>query len=90
MIRKMFLLLGVLANLSVHVVADDALELAGLWEARQYFGPETYRRLVIREVEDRLIAEVGGHRMTATVDDQKVRVYQSLSEDAPRTRIRNG
>ena len=59
------LALPAIAGDSPNVTAGD---FAGLWEARRYFGPEVRGELVLTREGDVWTAEIGAHRVRATVE----------------------
>ena len=47
-------------------------DLAGLWESRRYLGPELQGPIVLREIGDRVLAEIGGYRIEVTTRGRSV------------------
>lgn len=52
--------------------ANSAKELAGLWEAKQRFGPEVRGTLFVRQAGDRWQAEIAGRFATVKIDRDSV------------------
>jgi CubicO group peptidase (beta-lactamase class C family) len=60
------LALAILLTVAPRTVAAD---LAGLWESQVIHGPATQGRLLIREINGRFVAEIGGNRTVVQRDE---------------------
>jgi hypothetical protein len=69
--RVICALLAVLSLSSNPAIAADS-ELAGLWESHRILGPAESGPLLIRQVGDRFLAELGGHRVEVSVNEGSV------------------
>ena len=68
----LMMVLAVSTSLSLASAAGSDTDLAGLWESRRNFGPQMMGPLLIREIGDQLVAEIGGHRMDVDVNDSNI------------------
>ena len=64
--------LSVMFSFVPALVSADESDLAGLWEARRVLGPEVSGPLLIHGSGSNLLAEIGGHRVAASVDENVI------------------
>jgi len=64
--------LSVMFSFVPALASADESDLAGLWEARRILGPEVSGPLLIRRSGSNLLAEIGRHRVEASVDDNVI------------------
>ncbi len=61
--------LSVAPGLPIAAASTMEAELAGLWEARRFFGPKESGPLLIRKAADRFVAEIAGNRVEVSIED---------------------
>ncbi len=64
--------LSIAVGTPIAVAIASEADLAGLWEARRILGPEESGPLLIRNMGDRFVAEIGGDRAAVSFEESLV------------------